>query len=44
MKRVENIQIKVTTEEKKKIQSNAKKVGLDVSGFIRYKCLEKGEN
>lgn len=43
MKRVENIQIKVTPEEKKKIERLAKKEGLNVSAFIRHKCLIEKE-
>lgn len=45
MKRVENIQIKVTLEEKKEFQKLAKKEKLNVSDFIRHKCLvERSEN
>ena len=41
MKKVETIQFKVTSEEKKQFKRLAKKAHLTVSDFIRYKCLIK---
>ena len=39
--KTENIQIKVTPEEKKRIMINAARKGLKLSAYIRMKCLEK---
>lgn len=45
MKRIENIQIKVTAEEKKEFKKLAKRERLTLSDFIRHKCLvERGDN
>lgn len=41
MKKTEYIHVKVTPEEKKQIQQNAKKNNLDVSNYIRYIALKK---
>lgn len=43
MKRVELIQIKVTQEEKKKIEKLAKKEGLTISSYMRHKSLIEKE-
>ena len=43
MKRVENIQIKVTLEEKKQFKKLAQKERLTISDFIRHKCLVEKE-
>ena len=42
MKREQLIQIKVTAEEKKQFKNLAKKEKLNVSDFIRHKCLVEG--
>ena len=42
-KRTELIQVKVTPAEKKQITKNAKKSGLDISNFVRFKCSRKEE-
>ncbi len=43
MKRIENIQIKVTAEEKRQFKKLAQKERLNVSDFIRHKCLVRKE-
>lgn len=43
MNRTQNIQIKVTPKEKQEFKKLAKKERLNVSDYIRHKCLVKGE-
>lgn len=37
------IHIKVSEQEKEKLRSNAEKVGMTISQFIRTKCIYKGK-